>query len=274
MKISQRAMVPRSDLGRWLRTVPTKLLYQGPSPEKARSSAEFQPAYLTPLQAYELRIDYLIAISCSSNEEALLVGNAFQLALEGHGCRTRRSGEPYIEHPLAVAESLADLGFEAKVIAAALCHDLIEDEVIEGQRVTRQYLAGKLGVRVARLIDGVTELGKEPGYLGQKPPIAEVFKKFFEFGSKDLAVVFIKLADRLHNMRTLAHMPREKQIGKSRETLHIYAPLADILGLWEIKRELEDLSFQYLEPKTYQEIEIKRAEIVAASEGLISLYRT
>ena len=170
-----------------------------------------------------------------------LVARACALAWEAH-CENgpRKSGELYFTHPLAVAKILIEWGFDAEVIAAALCHDVIEDGRIHGKRVTQEFIEKYLGRRVARLVQGVTELGKEPGFKDQEVSVAGIYRKLFSYGSMDPAILFIKLADRLHNMRTLEYMKPETQRLKANATLNFYARIADILGFWEIKRELED----------------------------------
>ncbi|MDD5382865.1 MAG: HD domain-containing protein [Candidatus Margulisbacteria bacterium] len=195
-----------------------------------------------------------------------LIMSAFRLAWAGHSGQFRKSGEPYIEHPIAVAEIVAEWGLGPEEIAAALCHDLIEDGKLAGERVTREFISRELGERVAALIEGITEFGKEPEFIGEKPGHVEVFKKLLDYGAKDVASIFIKLADRLHNMRTLVYMSEEAKNKKADETLHVYARLADRMGMWELKRELEDLSFSYLEPQLYSAIEAKREELVAQSK--------
>lgn len=196
--------------------------------------------------------------------EKELIRSAFSMAYEGHKGQVRESGEPYLEHPLWVAEILAEWGFGAEAVAAGLCHDLIEDGRIAGNRITENYFKENFGERIALLIGGVTELGKEPGSKG-KPHLVEIYKKLIECGHKDLLIFIIKLADRLHNMRTLAYTSPDKRRKKAEETLKVYCRIADILGMWEVKRELEDLSFKYTDAGNFNVIENKRAQIINES---------
>jgi len=186
-----------------------------------------------------------------------LVRRAFEYARAAHAGVRRRSGEPYLCHPIAVALILADMQLDQETIAAALLHDVLEDT-----DVTLEQLRETFGPRVARLVDGVTKLGKirwspetEPVSLErEKTRQAESLRKMLLAMAEDVGVVLIKLADRLHNMRTLEHLPPEKQRRIARETMDIYAPLANRLGIGQLKAELEDLAFKYLEPQTYEAI--------------------
>ncbi|MFN3337683.1 MAG: HD domain-containing protein, partial [Thermomicrobium sp.] len=186
-----------------------------------------------------------------------LVRRAFEYARAAHAGVRRRSGEPYLCHPIAVALILADMQLDQETIAAALLHDVLEDT-----DVTLEQLREAFGPRVARLVDGVTKLSKirwspetEPVSLErEKTRQAESLRKMLLAMAEDVGVVLIKLADRLHNMRTLEHLPPEKQRRIARETMDIYAPLANRLGIGQLKAELEDLAFKYLEPQTYEAI--------------------
>ncbi len=172
---------------------------------------------------------------------------AHEVAKTAHAGQTRRSGEPYITHPIAVAQILAELGIGVKTIVAALLHDTVEDTAY-----TLDEVAATFGAEVAMLVDGVTKLDKvKYGDSAQ----AETVRKMIVAMSKDIRVLVIKLADRLHNARTWGFMPRESAERKARETLEIYTPLAHRLGIQTLKWELEDLSFAVLHPKIYQEIE-------------------
>ncbi len=176
-----------------------------------------------------------------------LIERAYTAAERAHDGQTRRSGEPYITHPVAVAQILADLGIGPKTIAAALLHDTVEDT-----EYTLDMLRADFGDEIAMLVDGVTKLDKlKYGDSAQ----AETVRKMVVAMSKDIRVLIIKLADRLHNARTWGFVPQESAARKAQETLEIYAPLAHRLGIQTIKWELEDLSFAVLYPKLYVEIE-------------------
>ena len=179
-------------------------------------------------------------------EDLRPVVRAYEVARDGHAGQVRRSGEPYITHPLAVAEILADLGLYPTAIVAALLHDLVEDTP-----ATLETVRAEFGDEVASLVDGVTKLDKvKYGEAAQ----SESIRKMVIAMAKDARVLVIKLADRLHNMRTLRHLKPEKQERVARETLEIFAPLAHRLGMNTIKWELEDLAFATLYPKRYEEI--------------------
>jgi guanosine-3',5'-bis(diphosphate) 3'-pyrophosphohydrolase len=174
------------------------------------------------------------------------VERAYEVASHWHKDQKRKSGDPYITHPLAVATILAELGMNTETLCAALLHDTVEDTAY-----TLVELRGEFGEDVAALVDGVTKLDKVK--YGDSAE-AETVRKMVVAMSRDIRVLVIKLADRLHNMRTLRYMPRDKQERKSRETLEIYAPLAHRLGMNTVKWELEDLAFATLYPKRYDEI--------------------
>jgi GTP pyrophosphokinase len=176
-----------------------------------------------------------------------VIERAYEVASEAHKGQKRQSGEPYITHPVAVAQILADLGLGPRAIAAALLHDTVEDT-----GYPLEELRGEFGDEVAMLVDGVTKLDRvKYGESAQ----AETVRKMIVAMSKDIRVLLIKLADRLHNARTWGFVPAEKATRKATETLEIYAPLAHRLGIQTIKAELEDLSFAVLQPKIYAEIE-------------------
>jgi GTP pyrophosphokinase len=176
-----------------------------------------------------------------------LIERAYQVAERAHEGQTRKSGEPYITHPLAVAQILADLGIGAKTIAAALLHDTVEDTAYDLDELRRDF-----GDEIAMLVDGVTKLDKvKYGDSAQ----AETVRKMIVAMSKDIRVLIVKLADRLHNARTWGFVEGDSARRKAQETLEIYAPLAHRLGIQTIKWELEDLSFGVLHPKIYVEIE-------------------
>ncbi|MFL5759293.1 MAG: RelA/SpoT family protein [Thermomicrobiales bacterium] len=179
---------------------------------------------------------------------------AFEFSAEAHEGDKRKSGEPYIVHPIEVADILAEMSLDQETIAAALLHDVIEDCDISREEIDQEF-----GQRVGRLVDSVTKLGRIP-WTGdeqstrEKDAQAESLRKMFLAMVDDIGVVLIKLADRLHNMRTLQHMPRANQIRTAQQTMEIYAPLANRLGMWQFKSELEDLAFRYLNPLEYKSL--------------------
>jgi GTP diphosphokinase / guanosine-3',5'-bis(diphosphate) 3'-diphosphatase len=175
-----------------------------------------------------------------------LIERAYEVAAHWHAGQKRKSGDPYITHPLAVATILAELGMNTETISAALLHDTVEDTAYTLDELRRNF-----GEDVAALVDGVTKLDRVK--YGESAE-AETVRKMVVAMSRDIRVLVIKLADRLHNMRTLRYLPRDKQERKARETLEIFAPLAHRLGMNKIKWELEDLAFATLYPKRYDEI--------------------
>ncbi len=195
-----------------------------------------------------LRINELIEVSQAylPPEEVDLIHRAYLVAASAHEGQYRYSDEPYITHTIEVARILADFGVDANCLAAALLHDVIEDT-----SVTLEQLQGQFGPEVAQLVEGVTKLGKIH-FDTREELQAENFRKMLLAMSRDLRVIIIKLADRLHNMRTLRFLHEEKQKRVARETLEIFAPIAHRLGLNSIKNELEDLSFKHLHPRRYQ----------------------
>jgi guanosine-3',5'-bis(diphosphate) 3'-pyrophosphohydrolase len=200
-------------------------------------------------------IEKVSAYALEGTEE--LLAEAYAVAHAAHRGQVRKSGEPFVYHPLATADILAELRLDPATIAAALLHDVLEDT-----GVTKQELAEKFGREVAEIVDGVTKLKRLPsGNLEEAQ--AESLRKMIVAMSRDVRVIIIKLADRLHNMRTLDYLKRETQLRKATETLEIYAPLAHRLGIYSLKWELEDLSFATLHPRRYEEIK----RLVAARRG-------
>lgn len=193
--------------------------------------------------------------------DLLQLEEAYQVAYQAHDGQKRRSGEPYITHPVAVAQILAELGIGPKTVIAALLHDTVEDTDYTLEQCREQF-----GAEVAMLVDGVTKLDKvKYGDSAQ----AETVRKMIVAMSKDIRVLVIKLADRLHNARTWGFMPVESAQRKARETLEIYTPLAHRLGIQTLKWELEDLSFAVLHPKIYQEIENLVAQRTPERESFV-----
>ena len=180
------------------------------------------------------------------SDDISVIKKAYDLAVDAHKGQLRRSGEPFIIHPLSVAIILADLEMDKETIAAGLLHDVVEDTDISFDEVKEQF-----GEDIAYLVDGVTKLSKL-SYHGNKMEFqADNLRKMFLAMAKDIRVIIIKLADRLHNMRTLKYQSVEKQIEIARETLDIYSPIAQRLGISKVKVELDDLSLKYLQPDIY-----------------------
>jgi len=177
-----------------------------------------------------------------------LILKAYNFAAEKHKDQKRKSGEPYIIHPLNVAYILANVGLDDATICAALLHDVVEDT-----DVTQEQLTEVFGVEISEMVAGVTKL-KAVQFESIEERQAEDYRKMFLAMGKDIRVIIIKLADRLHNMRTLKHLKRDRQLAISKETINLYAPLANRLGLYSMKWELEDLSFKYLQPDKYHEL--------------------
>lgn len=174
---------------------------------------------------------------------------AYEVAKEAHKGQCRVSGEPYISHPIAVSIILVDLGMDSECVEAALLHDVVEDTDVTAEHVQKQF-----GADVALLVEGVTKLGKI-SFTSREEQQAENVRKMLLAMAQDVRVIIIKLADRLHNMRTIEVMPEQKRRDKALETMEVYAPLAHRLGIRAVKEELEDISLRYLDPVAYHEIE-------------------
>ena len=189
---------------------------------------------------------------------------AYLLSQNAHQGQQRESGEPFIVHPLEVANILIELELDCVSIIAALLHDTVEDT-----RCTIEEIKGAFGDEVAQLVDGVTKLG-QINYTSKEEQQAENLRKMFLYMAKDIRVIMIKLADRLHNMRTLKYISPERQLEKAKETLEIYAPISHRLGIFKIKWELEDLSLRYIDPKGYYDLVDKIAQKRKEREQFIS----
>src|SRR5215212_8162362 len=218
-----------------------------------------EEAYPKAVPVPEVTITSLLRKVAAYNPEAdeELIAQAYRTAHDAHKGQVRKSGEPFVYHPLATADILAELHLDATTIAAAILHDVLEDTDL-----TKEELKTKFGEEVADIVDGVTKLKRLPSGNFEEAR-AESLRKMIVAMSRDVRVIIIKLADRLHNMRTLAYLKRENQLKKATETLEIYAPLAHRLGIYSVKWELEDLAFATLHPRRYAEIK----RLVAARRG-------
>ncbi|HEY5683362.1 MAG TPA: HD domain-containing protein, partial [Sulfuricaulis sp.] len=207
------------------------------------------------------------------DQEKNTLRRALALAQRAHAGQSRVSGEPYVQHSLAVTRILADLGLDHETLAAAILHDVVEDSGI-----TLDDLKNEFGASIAGLVDGVSkmkviqEFQSEPTGSRREYAQAENLRKMLLAMAEDVRVVFIKLADRLHNMRTLAALPEDRRKRIARETMDIFAPLANRLGIWQMKWELEDLAFRYLEPETYRQIANSIAESRQDREAYLSRF--
>ena len=198
------------------------------------------------------------------NTDITMIEKAYQVASKAHEGQFRKSGEPYIMHPLCVAIILAELELDKETIAAGILHDVIEDTVM-----TTEEIAEEFSPEIALLVDGVTKLTQLNFSQDKIELQAENLRKMFLAMAKDIRVILIKLADRLHNLRTLQYQSPEKQIEKARETMDIYSPIAHRLGISKIKVELDDLSLQYLEPEKFKELKTEIDERLEEREKFI-----
>ncbi|MCX6550961.1 MAG: bifunctional (p)ppGpp synthetase/guanosine-3',5'-bis(diphosphate) 3'-pyrophosphohydrolase [Acidobacteria bacterium] len=198
-----------------------------------------------------------------TDPEIELLRRAYVFSALAHKGQVRRSGQPYLVHPLEVAYLLADLRLDPAAIIAGLLHDVVEDTLTTVDRVQELF-----GVEVAHLVEGVTKIGAIP-FSSSAERQAENFRKMLLAMVDDIRVVLVKLADRLHNMRTLGAMPDERRLRTAQETLDIYAPIANRLGMSRVKNELEDLAFQYLEPEAFEALKSRVERRRKATEGLI-----
>src|SRR5699024_7361408 len=210
--------------------------------KKADASVKAMEDFTSPEVLYDELISSVKKYHPST--DITMIEKAFNIANNAHKDQKRKSGEPYIIHPLCVAIILADLELDKETIVAGLLHDAVEDTIMTSEEIREEF-----GAEVELLVDGVTKLG-QLSYSSDKLEVqAENLRKMFLAMSKDIRVILIKLADRLHNMRTLKYMPEHKQKEKARETMDIYAPIAQRLGISKIKVELDDLSLKYLQPE-------------------------
>ncbi len=214
-------------------------------------SEKFVPEdFTSPDKLYNSLIERIKGYHPSS--DITEIEKAYRIARDAHEGQLRKSGEPYIIHPLCVAIILSQLELDKESIIAGILHDVVEDTIM-----TQEELETEFGAEVALLVDGVTKLTRLKYKHDKLDEQAENLRKMFLAMAKDIRVIMIKLADRLHNMRTMQYQSHEKQIEKSRETLDIYAPLAHRLGISKIKIELDDLAMKYLLPEVYEEIDRK-----------------
>ena len=217
------------------------------SVKRADAAVKTMHDFTSPEVLYKELINSVLKYHPST--DISMIEKAYKVASEAHEGQKRKSGEPYIIHPLCVAIILADLELDKETIVAGLLHDAVEDTWMTYEEVEKEF-----GSEVALLVDGVTKLG-QLSYSADKVEVqAENLRKMFLAMAKDIRVILIKLADRLHNMRTLQYMTPEKQKEKARETMDIYAPIAQRLGISKIKVELDDLSLKYLEPEAYYDL--------------------
>src|SRR6187401_3236017 len=205
--------------------------------------------------------------SYSPEADLELLRRAYVFSALEHKGQIRHSGEPYLVHPLEVADTLADMKLDVVAVAAGLLHDVVEDTLTTPERIAELF-----GDEIAHVVEGVTKIGAIP-FSSTEERQAENFRKMLLAMVDDIRVILVKLADRLHNMRTLHHLPEDRRTKIAQETLDIYAPIANRLGMSKFKNELEELAFRYIEPASYQalrqQVEAKRR----ATEGLIDELR-
>ena len=211
------------------------------------------------MRQYEL-VERVRRYNPNANED--LLNRAYVFAMKAHGTQKRASGDPYFSHPLEVAAILTELKVDDATIVAAMLHDTIEDTAI-----TREDVDKAFGEEIGGLVDGLTKLGKLD-FVTKYAQQAENFRKLLLAIADDARVLLVKLADRLHNMRTLNYVPPEKRARVAQDTLDIYAPLAGRMGMQSIRSELEDLSFRCLMPDAYQLI-VSRLEALKSRNGAI-----
>jgi GTP diphosphokinase / guanosine-3',5'-bis(diphosphate) 3'-diphosphatase len=216
-------------------------------PRRSTEPAATSPATKVDLEALRAKLDAAI-LAEHPGVDLSGVEAAFDLAVAAHEGQRRATGEPYVVHPIASAQILAELGIDTVAIQAALLHDVPEDTEYSLTDVEERF-----GAEVAQLVDGVTKLSKFSTHSHEQQQ-AENIRKMLLAMAQDIRVVLIKLADRLHNMRTLHGLPPDKQVRIARQTMEIYAPLAERLGIWQMKWELEDLAFKVLEPERFREL--------------------
>ena len=218
--------------------------------------------FTPPEELYQTLIDKVLEYH--PNTDITMIEKAYKIASEAHEGQLRKSGEPYIMHPLCVAIILAELELDKETIVAGILHDVIEDTVMTNEEIEQEFSA-----EILLLVDGVTKLTQLNFSQDKIELQAENLRKMFLAMAKDIRVILIKLADRLHNLRTLQYQSPEKQIEKARETMDIYSPIAHRLGISKIKVELDDLSLQYLEPEKFKELKAEIDERLEERETFI-----
>src|SRR5216117_3966366 len=206
--------------------------------------------------------------SYSPDADVELLRRAYVFSALEHKGQVRHSGEPYLVHPLEVADFLADMKLDVVAVAAGLLHDVVEDTLTTPERIAELF-----GREIAHVVEGVTKIGAIP-FSSSEERQAENFRKMLLAMVDDIRVILVKLADRLHNMRTLHHLPEDRRIKIAQETRDIYAPIANRLGMSKVKNELEELSFRYLDPQAYEALRARVDARRRATEGLIEQLKT
>src|SRR6187455_528875 len=204
----------------------------------------------------------------SPDADVELLRRAYVFSAFEHRGQVRHSGEPYLIHPLAVADFLADMKLDVVAIAAGLLHDVVEDTLTTIERIQELF-----GPEVAHVVEGVTKISAIR-FSSSEERQAENFRKMLLAMVDDIRVIFVKLSDRLHNMRTLNHLPEEKRMLIAQETRDIYAPIANRLGMSKVKNELEELSFRYLDPRSYEALRVQVDTRRRATEGMVEQLKT
>src|SRR6188768_3905640 len=204
----------------------------------------------------------------TSDEEREFLRRAYVFSALEHKGQVRHSGEPYLVHPLEVASILADMRLDPVAIAAGLLHDVVEDTLTTIEKIQEHF-----GPEVAHVVEGVTKISAIP-FSSSEERQAENFRKMLLAMVDDIRVILVKLADRLHNMRTLHHLPEERRVKIAQETRDIYAPIANRLGMSKVKNELEELSFKFLEPKYYESLRARVEARRKATEGILDELKT
>src|SRR6266576_1351220 len=223
-------------------------------------------AVLETSEQHQELIDELIADVSAYNPDVdrELISRAFLFAADAHEGQQRRSGEEFVLHPWGAAKICAQLQLDDETIAAALLHDVVEDTDVELEDVRAEF-----GEEIAKLVEGVTKLTRVQ-FQSREQAEAENYRKLIIAMAEDVRVILIKLADRLHNLREIEYLGKQKQVQKAKETLEVYAPLAHRLGIHALKWELEDLAFETLHPRKYEEIKAMVTERRADREGHVS----